>query len=186
MGRSVYFSFFPFLSARHPPHLTRLFPHPGIFSLSRQLLDHLLQSRNSNVENQGVIKSPKNSTNKVAHLAICVSSLPLVVSSNSNLLSISRIFISRRLTRRQGSESQNLEISLLCRIHQNPCNIMINLTLPRDLRHCHDRDSQHVGSTRPTVLATCSSPPQAPEKKHECGKNSLLLSPVCFQPGLEL
>ena len=49
MGRSVYFSFFPFLSARHPPHLTRLFPHPGIFSLSRQLLDHLLQSRNSNV-----------------------------------------------------------------------------------------------------------------------------------------
>ena len=65
MGRSVYFSFFPFLSARPPPHLTRLFPHPGIFSLSRQLLDHLLQSRNSNVENQEVINPKKNPTTKL-------------------------------------------------------------------------------------------------------------------------
>ena len=46
-----------FLSARHPPHLTRLFPHPCIFSFSRQLLDHLLQSRKKNVEIREVIKS---------------------------------------------------------------------------------------------------------------------------------
>ena len=84
------------------PHLTRLFPHPCIFTLSCQLLNHLFQPKKHKLETFHRRKNPD--------LAIWVSNLPLVVNSSSNLLSISRIFISKRL-KREGEDARMREQS---------------------------------------------------------------------------
>ena len=86
------------------PHLTRLFPHPCIFTLSCQLLNHLFQPKKHKLETFHRRKNPD--------LAIWVSNLPLVVNSSSNLLSISRIFISKRLIRE--TYIATVKMCLLC------------------------------------------------------------------------
>ena len=88
------------------PHLTRLFPHPCIFTLSCQLLNHLFQPKKHKLETFHRRKNPD--------LAIWVSNLPLVVNSSSNLLSISRIFISKRLVRETFYDIINCYLDLLC------------------------------------------------------------------------
>ena len=120
------------------PHLTRLFPHPCIFTLSCQLLNHLFQP----LEEAQIRNIPSEKESRPGDLG--VQPPPRRQLQLQLALHLPDLHL-------QTPDKRDIY-----------CNSYNVLTLRPDWRHCHDRDSQRAGSVRPTALSACSSPPAAP------------------------